>query len=62
MIFEMLSKGRGGVKKGVVGTIALATAFSTYLAVSPNTKPKTLTPKWRDAEKGYRVFQNISER
>ncbi len=62
MIFEMLSKGRGGVKKGVVGTIALATAFSAYLAVSPNAKPGTLTPEWRDEEKKFRVRQNTSER
>ncbi len=60
MFFEILSRGNG-VTKGVVGLMAAGTALFAIGASSPN-KPRTLTSEWREAEKKYRVAQNISER
>ncbi len=61
MIFEMVSRGKGGVTKGVLGFIA-ASFVATAVGARVHDKPRTLTPEWRAAEMKYRVANNISER
>ncbi len=60
MFYEILSRGNGGVTKGVLGLLA---ASCTLFVTQPKyDRPSTLTPEWRTAEMKYRVAHNISER
>ncbi len=62
MIYEILSRGNGGVTKGVLGFMAASVVAYGIGQQPKGIKPRTLTPEWRAAEMKYRVAQNISER
>ncbi len=61
MIFEMLSRGSGGVAKGCLGLVVASTAIYGFWQQT-DIYPRTLTTEWRNAEMKHRIAQNISER